>query len=70
VAHSSWRTKSSRRIEDRAVDQPLDKAGCCLVWMSLERAAAVCAFVVEAQYQTVSAVACVSGSVAYPYPYF
>jgi hypothetical protein len=48
------------------VDQPLDREGCVLEWMSLESAAAAWAFVVDAQYQSVWAVAGTSGSVAYP----
>lgn len=55
-------------MDDIFVDQPLGRAAC-LSWMSLERAAAVWALVVDAQYHIVSGVACISGRVAYPYPY-
>jgi hypothetical protein len=39
--------------EHSVVDQPLDRNGCGLECMSLESAAAVWAFVVDAQYQMV-----------------
>jgi hypothetical protein len=40
-------------MEDRVVDQPFDRDGCVLEWISFESAAAVWAFVVDAQYQIV-----------------
>jgi hypothetical protein len=53
-------------IEEIVVDQPLARAGYFPESIRWARVAAVCAFVVEAAYQSVSGVAGLSGNAEKP----
>jgi hypothetical protein len=53
-------------IEEIVVDQPLARAGYFPESIRWVRVAAVCAFVVEAAYQSVSGVAGLSGNAEKP----
>ena len=56
-------------IVEIVVDQPLARAGYFPESIRWARVGDVCAFVVEAVYQSVSGVTGLSGNAAKPYPY-